>query len=50
MIAIAAAKISGPHIDFAGLSPIIALAGGAMVVLLLASWGPPSRAGRSCRR
>jgi NADH-quinone oxidoreductase subunit N len=31
----AAAKVSGPHIDWAGLSPLIAVLGGALVVLLL---------------
>jgi NADH-quinone oxidoreductase subunit N len=32
---VAAAKVSGPHIDWAGLSPLIAVLGGALVVLLL---------------
>jgi NADH-quinone oxidoreductase subunit N len=32
---IAAAKVSGPHIDWAGLSPLIAVLCGALVVLLL---------------
>jgi NADH-quinone oxidoreductase subunit N len=32
--AIAAAHLKGPHIDFAGLSPLIALLGGAVVVLM----------------
>jgi NADH-quinone oxidoreductase subunit N len=31
----AAAKVSGPHIDWAGLSPLIAILAGALVVLLL---------------
>jgi NADH-quinone oxidoreductase subunit N len=31
----AAAKVSGPHIDWAGLSPLIAVLVGALVVLLL---------------
>jgi NADH-quinone oxidoreductase subunit N len=31
----AAAKVSGPEIDWAGLSPLIAVLGGALVVLLL---------------
>ena len=35
MIAVAAGEVQGPHIDFAGLSPIIALLGGAIVVLLV---------------
>jgi NADH-quinone oxidoreductase subunit N len=39
VIAFAATKISGPHIDYAGLSPIIALAAGAIVVLLLGLLG-----------
>ncbi|MGH2941288.1 MAG: NADH-quinone oxidoreductase subunit N [Solirubrobacteraceae bacterium] len=33
--AVAAAKISGPAIDWAGLSPLIAVFGGALVVLML---------------
>ncbi len=32
---IAAAKIAGPHIDWAGLSPLIAVFAGALVVLML---------------
>jgi len=32
---IAAAKVAGPHIDWAGLSPLIAVLAGALVVLLL---------------
>jgi NADH-quinone oxidoreductase subunit N len=32
---VAAAKIAGPHIDWAGLSPLIAVLTGALVVLLL---------------
>jgi NADH-quinone oxidoreductase subunit N len=32
---IAAAKIAGPHIDWAGLSPLVAVFAGALVVLLL---------------
>ncbi|MEA2157370.1 MAG: NADH-quinone oxidoreductase subunit [Solirubrobacteraceae bacterium] len=32
---IAAAKIAGPHIDWAGLSPFVAVLGGALVVLML---------------
>ena len=31
----AAAKIAGPHIDWAGLAPLIAVFAGALVVLLL---------------
>ena len=31
----AAAKIAGPHIDWAGLSPLIAVLGGALIVLML---------------
>jgi NADH-quinone oxidoreductase subunit N len=31
----AAAKVAGPHIDWAGLSPLIAVLAGALVVLLL---------------
>jgi NADH-quinone oxidoreductase subunit N len=32
---LAAAQLKGPHVDFAGLSPLIALLGGATVVLLV---------------
>src|SRR5205823_8270503 len=32
--ALAAAHLRGPHVDFAALSPLIALLGGAIVVLL----------------
>ena len=32
---VAAAHLKGPHIDFAGLSPVIALIGGACVVLMV---------------
>ena len=35
MIALAAAKVSGPHIDWASLSPVIALTGAACIVLLV---------------
>ena len=31
----AAEKVSGPHIDWAGLSPLLAVFGGALVVLML---------------
>ena len=31
----AAAKVAGPHIDWAGLSPLITVLGGALVVLML---------------
>jgi NADH-quinone oxidoreductase subunit N len=31
----AAAKVAGPHIDWAGLSPLIVVLGGALVVLML---------------
>jgi NADH-quinone oxidoreductase subunit N len=33
-LAIATAHLKGPHIDFAGLSPLIALLGGAVIVLM----------------
>ncbi|MGO9247994.1 MAG: NADH-quinone oxidoreductase subunit N [Solirubrobacteraceae bacterium] len=39
MIALATATLKGPHVDFAGLSPLIALLGGAMVVLLVGLLG-----------
>jgi NADH-quinone oxidoreductase subunit N len=32
---LAAAQLKGPHVDFAGLSPLLALLGGAVVVLLV---------------
>jgi NADH-quinone oxidoreductase subunit N len=35
LLPIAQAKVSGPHIDWAGLSPLLALFGGATIVLLL---------------
>jgi NADH-quinone oxidoreductase subunit N len=34
-LSLATAHLKGPHIDFAGLSPLIALLGGAVVVLVL---------------
>jgi len=34
------ATLKGPHVDFAGLSPLIALLGGATVVLMLGLLGP----------
>jgi NADH-quinone oxidoreductase subunit N len=37
---VASAHLSGPHIDFAGLSPLIALLGGATLVLLVGLAGP----------
>ncbi|MCW2970506.1 MAG: proton-translocating NADH-quinone oxidoreductase, chain [Solirubrobacterales bacterium] len=36
---IATAHLKGPHIDFAGLSPLIALLGGAVVVLVVGMLG-----------
>jgi len=36
---VASAHLKGPHIDFAGLSPLIALLGGAAVVLLVGLLG-----------
>jgi NADH-quinone oxidoreductase subunit N len=36
---IAAATLKGPHVDFAGLSPLIALLGGAAIVLLVGLLG-----------
>ncbi len=35
MIPLASAHLKGPHVDFAGLSPLIALLGGAVLVLLV---------------
>jgi NADH-quinone oxidoreductase subunit N len=35
LIPLATAHLKGPHVDFAGLSPLIALLGGATLVLLL---------------
>jgi len=34
-ISLATAHLKGPHVDFAGLSPLIALLGGAVVVLMV---------------
>jgi NADH-quinone oxidoreductase subunit N len=36
---LATAHLKGPHVDFAGLSPLIALLGGATIVLLVALLG-----------
>jgi NADH-quinone oxidoreductase subunit N len=35
-----ATHLKGPHVDFAGLSPLIALLGGAVIVLLVGLLGP----------
>jgi NADH-quinone oxidoreductase subunit N len=37
---LATAHLKGPHVDFAGLSPLIALLGGATMVLLVGLLGP----------
>jgi NADH-quinone oxidoreductase subunit N len=37
---LATAHLKGPHVDFAGLSPLIALLGGAVLVLLVGLLGP----------
>ncbi|HEX4186392.1 MAG TPA: NADH-quinone oxidoreductase subunit N [Solirubrobacteraceae bacterium] len=37
---LAAAHLKGPHVDFAALSPLVALLGGATLVLLLGLLGP----------
>jgi NADH-quinone oxidoreductase subunit N len=39
MIPMATAHLKGPHVDFAGLSPLIALLGGATIVLLVGLLG-----------
>ncbi len=39
LIPLATATLKGPHVDFAGLSPLIALLGGAAVVLLVGLLG-----------
>jgi NADH-quinone oxidoreductase subunit N len=39
MIAFATATLKGPHVDFAALSPLIALLGGAAIVLLVGLLG-----------
>jgi NADH-quinone oxidoreductase subunit N len=39
MTLLAAATLKGPHVDFAGLSPLIALLGGAVIVLLVGLLG-----------
>ncbi len=36
---LATAHLKGPHVDFAGLSPLIALLGGAVLVLLVGLLG-----------
>src|SRR5438132_11439495 len=38
-VPLASAHVHGPHVDFAGLSPLIALLGGATVVLLVGLLG-----------
>ncbi len=40
MTALATTHLKGPHVDFAGLSPLIALLGGATIVLLVGLLGP----------
>ena len=47
---LAVTHIKGPHIDWAGLSPILALAVGALVVLLVGLLPGALRARASCRR
>ena len=37
---LASAHLKGPHVDFAALSPLIALLGGAVLVLMLGLLGP----------
>jgi hypothetical protein len=32
---LATTHLKGPHVDFAGLSPLIALLGGAVIVLMV---------------
>ena len=39
-LVLATATLKGPHVDFAGLSPLIALLGGAAIVLLVGLLGP----------
>ena len=39
MSVLATATLKGPHVDFAGLSPLIALLGGAVIVLLVGLLG-----------
>jgi NADH-quinone oxidoreductase subunit N len=39
MTLLATATLKGPHVDFAGLSPLIALLGGAVIVLLVGLLG-----------
>jgi NADH-quinone oxidoreductase subunit N len=39
LIPLATATLKGPHVDFAGLSPLIALLGGAVIVLLVGLLG-----------
>ncbi|HEY2140797.1 MAG TPA: NADH-quinone oxidoreductase subunit N [Solirubrobacteraceae bacterium] len=40
MTTLATAHLKGPHVDFGGLSPLIGLLGGAIVVLLVGLLGP----------
>ncbi len=37
---LASAHLRGPHVDFAGLSPLLALLGGSVIVLLAGLFGP----------
>ena len=39
LVTLATAHLKGPHVDFAGLSPLIALLGGATIVLLVGLLG-----------
>jgi NADH-quinone oxidoreductase subunit N len=39
LLPLATAHLKGPHVDFAGLSPLIALLGGAVIVLLVGLLG-----------
>ena len=49
LLALATASLKGPHVDFAALSPLIALLAGAVVVLLVGVFAPTPVDGRSVR-
>ncbi len=50
MSILATTTLKGPHVDFAALSPLIALLGGAAIVLLVGLLGSRWCARSSCPR
>ena len=46
---VASPHVKGPHIDWRGLSPIVALSAGALLALLAGCCGRASFATASCR-